>query len=411
MKNYARLTTLQVTRAKSGMLADGDGLYLQVTTGNDGSINRSWLFRYTWASRERWMGLGSLKDVSLAEARVERDRWRKVLRDGQNPIEVRRAERAAAAAPLVKQVTFDECRDAYTKSRRASWSAKHADQWDSSLENYVSPTLGKLPVAAIDTRLVMKVLEPLWYTRTETASRVRNRIEIILDWAKTRGHRDGDNPARWRGHISNLLPMRTKQQPPTNYSALPHEQVAEFMKNLRARDSLPAKALEFAVLTALRMNEVLGAVWDEFDLAKKMWSVPASRMKTKKKHQVPLSSAALALLDTMQSVRESDVVFPGVGKGGRVGQRSMLSVLELMGLDVTVHGFRSTFRDWAQECTTFPDVVPEMALAHVVGSAVERAYRRTDLFRMRRELMEQWADYCAGKNQLADNVVSLSGVS
>jgi Arm DNA-binding domain len=272
MKSYSKLNVLQVARAKPGMLADGNGLYLQCTAGSDGSVNRSWLFRYTWAGRERWMGLGSLKDMSLAEARAERDRWRKLLLDGQNPIEVRRAKRAATAAVTVKQTTFDECSDAYITSRRTSWSAKHADQWESSLSQYVSPVFGKLSVAAIDTALVMKVLEPLWYTRTETASRVRNRIEVVLDWAKTRGHRDGDNPARWRGHIANLLPARSRQQPGGHYSALPHVQVAEFMTKLRARDSLPAAALEFTILTASRMNEVLGAPWNEFDLAKKVWT-------------------------------------------------------------------------------------------------------------------------------------------
>jgi integrase len=354
------------------------------------------------------MGLGPLKDVSLAKARAERDLWRGVLRNGRDPIETRRAERNAVIEAAVKQVTFDQCRDAYIAAHRASWSRKHTDQWEASLDAYASPILGKLPVASVDTSLVMKVLEPLWHTRTETANRVRNRIELVLDWARVRGHRDGENPARWRGHISNLLPARSKLQPGGHYTAMPHSHMTDFMKKLRARDSLPSLALEFTILTAARMSETLGATWDEIDLTKAVWTIPASRMKGKREHRVPLSSAAVALLDCLWNVRESDLVFAGVGQGGRVGQRSMLSVLELMGFDATVHGFRSTFRDWAADCTDYPDMVVELALAHRVGTQVEKAYRRSDLFDKRRELMEQWAAYCSGKVGAADNVVAFS---
>jgi integrase len=408
MKGYSRLNVLQVQRAKPGMLADGNGLYLQCTAAPAGTVNRSWLFRYTFAGRERWMGLGSAKDISLAEARAERDRCRRLLLDGQDPIEARRAKRAETAIATAKRMTFDDWAKAYMASRRASWSERHADQWESSLSQYVSPVFGGLPVAAIDTPLVMKVLQPLWFSRTETASRVRNRIEAVLDWAKTNRHRDGDNPARWKGHLANLLPARGKQQPGEHHAALPHDQIAGFMVRLRAIDSMPAAALEFTILTAARIGEVLGADWNEIDLIKRLWSVPPARTKTRiENHQVPLSGAAMTLLDRLAVVREANnLVFPGVGHNGRINQRTVFSVLQKMGVKASIHGFRATFRTWAQESTTFPDIVAEMALAHKVGSKVEQAYQRSTLLQTSRQLMELWADYCAGKFQASENVVA-----
>jgi integrase len=388
------------------MHCDGGGLYLQVTQGGDGALRRSWLYRYVLHGRERQMGLGSLNDRGLAKAREKAAGARKQREQGIDPIDAKHAERASAAIARANAMSFDHCRDAYIAAHRAAWrNAKHAAQWTSTLDTYVTPVFGKLPVQAIETGLLMKVLEPLWVAKPETASRVRGRIECILDWAGARRFRIGENPARWRGHLDKLLPARRKVRKVKHHAAMPYTEIAAFMAQLRERSTAAARALEFTILTAARSGEVLGARWDEIDLAAKLWTVPADRMKGGREHRVPLSAAALAVIEHMQVYRENDHVFPG-DRGDRVSGMAMSMQLRRMGRDVTVHGFRSTFRDWAAERTIFPSEVVEMALAHAVGSKVEAAYRRGDLFEKRRRLMDAWADFC-DKSPASGTVVPL----
>ncbi len=307
-------------------------------------------------------------------------------------------------------MTFDQCRDAYIASHRAGWrNVKHASQWSNTLTTYATPVFGKLPVAAVDTALVTKVIEPLWTTKPETASRVRGRIERVLDWATTRGYRVGDNPARWRGHLDNLLPARSKVRRVKHHAALPYSEMPDFMVALRAREGVAARALEFAILTTVRTGGILGAKWDEIDFANKVWVVPSDRMKIDRgeNFRVPLSAPALAILKQMQKAQQNDYVFPG-------GQREILSnmamemVLRRMGQPVTVHGTsRATFKTWASERASFPNEVVEAALAHTVGNKVEAAYRRGDMFDKRRKLMEAWAEFCWKSGPVKADVIPL----
>jgi len=293
-------------------------------------------------------------------------------------------------------MTFDKCAAAYIEAHKASWKkGKHAEQWRGSLRNYASPVFGSSPVQAIDLGLVMKALEPVWRTKSETASRVRGRIEAVLDWATVRGYRKGENPARWRGHLDKLLPARSKIQKVEHHPALPYHEIAEFTAVLRGQEGIGARALEFLILTAARTGEIIGARWDEVDFEEKIWVVPAARMKAGREHRVPLTGTALAILKQMNGIREGDFVFPGGKKTRPLSNMAMLAVLKRMGRsDLTAHGFRSTFRDWAAERTNFPREVVEMALAHTIESKVEAAYRRGDLFQKRRQLMEAWARFC-----------------
>jgi integrase len=291
-------------------------------------------------------------------------------------------------------MTFRECAEGYVAAHRSGWrSAQHAKQWTASLEDYVYPKFGSLPVQAIDLGLVLKAIEPIWKTRTETASRVRGRIESVLDWATVRGYRSGDNPARWRGHLESLLPGRSKVRRVEHHAALPYPEIGAFMAELRQQQGVAARALEFAILAAARTGEVIGAKWEEINLADRLWTIPAERMKAGREHRVPLSDAAMAVIERMRG-NGSEYVFPGRRRHPLSGA-AMLMLLRRMGRgDLTVHGFRSSFRDWAAERTAFPAEIAEMALAHAVGSAVEQAYRRSDMFQKRRLLAEQWATFC-----------------
>jgi integrase len=292
-------------------------------------------------------------------------------------------------------MTFRQCADAYISAHRAGWrSARHAEAWPQSLVADVYPALGDLPVAAIDTGLVMKVLEPIWTVKPETASRVRGRIEAVLDWAAARGYRKGDNPARWRGHLESLLPRRAKVRRVEHFAALSYDDVGQFLAELRTQTGTAARALEFAILTVARTGQVIGARWDEINRAERLWTVPAKRMKAGKEHRVPLSNAAMTIVEQMAAIRQSDFVFPGLKGGQGLGERTILTVIERVRPGVTTHGFRSTFRDWCAERTAFPAEVAEMALAHAVGSKVEAAYRRGDLFDKRRQLADSWAKFC-----------------
>jgi integrase len=343
------------------------------------------------------MGLGPTHTVSLAEARQKALTCRKLRLDGGDPIEDRTASRTAARLDAAKAMTFKACAEAYIAAHSAGWrNPKHRAQWPATLETYVYPVFGALPVRVVDTALVTKAIEPIWTTKPETAGRVRGRIESVLDWATVRGHRQGDNPARWRGHLKSLLPARDKVRRVAHHAALAYAKIGAFMAELRQQEGVAAQALEFAILTAARTGEVLGARWEEFNRAERLWIVPGERMKAGKEHRVPLSDAALVIVDKMAEVRQGDSVFPGAKEGRSLSQMAMLMLLRRMGhAELTAHGFRSTFRDWAAERTAFPAEVAEMALAHVVGDKVEAAYRRSDLFEKRRALAEAWATFCA----------------
>jgi integrase len=379
------------------MHCDGGGLYLQVTEGTSGALHRSWLYRFSMSGRERQMGLGSLEMVLLADAREKAVEARKLVKEGKDPIEAKHAARAALALEAAKAMTFDQCREAYIQSHGAGWrNTKHAAQWTNTLKTYVSPVIGKMPVQSIDTGLVIKVLEPIWTTIPETAGRVRGRIEAVLDWAKARGYRESENPARWRGHLDKLLPAQSKIRVVKHHAALPYGEIPDFIASVRSRDAVAASALEFAILTAARTGEVIGARWSEIEVTGKLWTVPADRMKAGRDHRVPLCDTALAVIARMQKIKTNEFVFPGE-------RRAMLSNMALLMLlrrmnrtDLTSHGFRATFRTWAAERTNFPREVIEAALAHVVGDETERAYQRGDLFEKRRQLMTAWGAYCDG---------------
>jgi integrase len=333
--------------------------------------------------------------VSLAEAREKAAECRKLRQAGIDPIEHRKARQAQAALEAAKSMTFDECRDAYIKAHAAGWrNPKHHQQWENTLKTYCSPVFGKVAVQAVDVTLVMKVLELIWATKPETASRLRGRVEAILDWAKVRGLRSGENPARWRGHLDHLLPARDKVRKVKHHAALPYVQITEYLEELRQREGIAARALEFAILTAARTGEVIGARWDEIDLAAKIWIIPETRMKAGREHRVPLSDAAMSVLKFMQSVRQNEYVFPGDRRASLSNMALLMMLRRKKCGDLTTHGFRSTFRTWAAERTAFAREVVEAALAHVVGNKVEAAYQRGDMFEKRRRLMDAWAEFC-----------------
>ena len=377
---------------QKGMYHDGGGLYLQVSAGGA----KSWIFRFMLDGRSREMGLGPVHAIPLADARKRAAECRRMRFDGIDPIEVRRAEREQKKLDAAKSMTFDGCAAAYIDAHKAGWkNAKHRDQWPSTLNTYAGPVFGSLPVQAVDVGLVMKALEPIWQTKPETASRLRGRIESVLDWAAVRGYRKGDNPARWRGHLDKLLPARGKVRKVEHHPRLPYDELADFVAALRTQVGIAARALEFLILTATRTGEVIGARWEEVDLGEKIWVVPVARMKAGREHRVPLSPAAAGILEEMNKIRESDFVFPGGKKGKPLSNMAMLAVLRRIGRnDLTAHGFRSSFRDWAAERTNFPREVAEMALAHTIGDKVGAAYRRGDLFQKRRQLMDGWAKFC-----------------
>ena len=376
---------------KPGRHSDGGGLYLNVTeTGA-----KSWLFMYKVAGRRREMGLGSARDVPFARARELASEARQHLVAGRDPLQMR-------AKPAM--ATFAETAATLIESMSPSWrSAKHRAQWSMTLRVYCAP-IANLPVNAIATDEVLRVLKPLWLTKAETASRLRGRIERVLDFAKAHGMRSGENPARWRGHLDALLPKRSRLAR-GHLKAMPFDDVPAFIGKLRQMDGISPKALEFAILTAARTGEVLGARWNEIDLDQKIWTVPAQRMKGAKEHRVPLPNRATAILKELATARTGEVVFPGFKPGKPLSDMALEMVLRRANVDVTVHGFRSAFRDWAGERTTIQREVAEAALAHLVGDEVERAYRRGDALEKRRKLMDAWASFCeAGKSE---NVVHI----
>ncbi len=396
-----RLTAVQVAKAKKpGMYADGAGLYLQVSGAGTVNLAKSWIFRYQFKGRPREMGLGSLSVSGLAEARAKAAECRRLRYEGVDPIEARNAERARAKLDEAKALTFKQCTEQYLAAHRAGWrNAKHAVQWNSTLDRYAGPVIGPVPVQTVDTALVMKVIDPIWAKKPETASRVRGRIESVLDWATVRGYRQGDNPARWRGHLDKLLPARAKVRKVKHHAALPYKELPAFMAALRRQEGVSARALEFAILTAARTGEVIGT--RPAEIADKVWTVPSERMKAGVEHRVPLSGAALAVVAKVTKEHPGAFLFPGGKRDKPLSNMAMLALLDRMNrTDLTTHGFRSTFRDWAAERTNYPREVVEMALAHTISNKVEAAYRRGDLFDKRRALMNEWARYC---NTLADD--------
>jgi integrase len=370
------------TITRHGRHADGGGLYLSISPNG----GRRWVFLFRWHRKPTEIGLGSARDVTLARAREMAAQARANLAEGINPKDARKSSAGA---------TFAECADQLIEAMRPSWrNGKHAAQWEMTLRDYAAP-LRRLPVDSITTDDVLSVLKPLWNDKSETASRLRGRIERVLDAAKAQGLRTGENPARWRGHLDQLLPKRQRLTR-GHHAAMSFAKVPAFMSDLQVRQATAALALEFAILTAARSGEVLGSRWEEFDLERAVWTIPAMRMKAGREHRVPLSPRAVKIVKAVQESRNGDFVFAGQRPGKPLSIMALEMVLRRMKVaSATVHGFRSAFRDWAAECTNFANEVCEAALAHVIESKAEAAYRRGDLFDKRRKLMEAWDVYCA----------------
>ncbi len=392
-RGKGKLTAMNVERLKqAGLHADGGGLYLRVSkTGG-----KSWVFRYMLRGKAREMGLGSYPATDLATVRGKAAGCDKLLADRIDPIEARKAKEAQAALNEASQQTFRRCAEDYMAAHEASWrNPKHIYQWKQSLQTYAYPVLEKLPVQAVDVGLVLKVLEPIWQTKTETAKRLRGRIEAVLDWAAARKYRTGENPARWKGLLENLLARPSKIVRVKHHAALPYAEIGALMARLQAMEGVSPLALQFTILTAARTSEALGATWEEIDLGKGVWTVPAHRIKAGREHRVPLSAQAVAILKKVQGVQNTGWIFPSTRRGKPLSNMSLLATLKRMQReDLTTHGFRSTFRDWCAEQTNYPREVAEAALAHLVGDKVEAAYRRSDLIEKRRQLMDAWARYC-----------------
>lgn len=358
------------------------------------------------------MGLGPYPLFSLSEARERARAGLKLKHDGVDPLEAKHAERRAKKLEASKAITFRQAAEKYIAAHKAGWrNGKHAGQWTSTLATYAEPIIGALPVSVIDTSLVLKVLEPIWTAKPETASRLRGRIESVLDWSKVRGYRDGENPARWKGHLDHLLPARGKFAKPKHHAALPWKGVGAFMVELRKQNGTAARALEFTILTAARTNETIGATWSEIDLMSKTWTIPGARMKAGGEHRVPLSNDAIAVLKEMVKQGREGFVF----KSGKAGLSNMAMLKLVQDADrmnrpgVTVHGMRSAFRDWCAE-TGKPSDIAEAALAHTPGGKVIQAYQRGDLLDRRRALMTQWATFCAKPYvERSDNIVQIHG--
>jgi integrase len=377
---------------KVGYHADGDNLYLQVTSSNA----KSWIFRFSFDGKRREMGIGPYPEISLEKARESAIELRRLVKAGTDPIEQRKADQAAKRAERNNAVTFAYCAKQYIESHRHGWkNPKHAQQWANTLEQYAYPVIGETIIKDVDTALIMRVLQPIWLAKNETAGRLRGRLENILDWAAVQGFRAVENPARWKGHLDNLLASPGKVQKNNHFKALPYAEINTLMLALRANGSVSAKALEFLILTAARTGEIIGAKWDEIDFDNQLWIVPADRMKAGREHRIPLSSRAFDIVREMQALKTNDAIFPGRSKGGFLSNAAMDKLLQqTLGIDATVHGMRSTFRDWASERTAYPHEVCEMALAHTIRNQAEAAYRRGDLIEKRRNLMEDWLKFC-----------------
>lgn len=391
-KKAAPLNALAISRlSKPGFHAVGTvpGLLVQVTpTGA-----KTWVLRVMVGTRRRHIGLGGYPETTLAMAHEKARQARAQIVDGINPIEQRKAARSTLMAAQAKELTFEQCATAFIGAKESEWSnVKHAQQWRNTLATYAYPVMGGLLVRDVALPHVLAVLEPIWATKTETATRLRGRIESVLDWATTRQYRDGLNPARWQGHLDTLLPAPSKVSKVEHHAALSTVEVGAFMARLRHQAGTGAKALEFVILTAARSGEVRGATWSEIDMDAAVWTIPASRMKAGREHRVPLSGPAMKLLKSLPRIEGSDLVFCAP-RGGELSDMTLTACMRRMQVDAVPHGFRSTFRDWASERTNYPRDVAEMALAHSIGDKVEAAYRRGDLFEKRRRMMRDWAAF------------------
>ena len=425
-KTLSRIAAVDVDRLvaakadKTVMHHDGGGLYLCV----DRRGSASWMFRYTLERRARTMGLGAYPAVSLANARKAATAARSARAEGKDPLDMRDAERRARILARATKVTFKRAAEDFIASKQDEWrNAKHAAQWTSTLKEYAYPVIGNMRVQEVDNAAVLRVLqqettaqdgktkERLWTAKPETASRLRGRLEAVLGWATAGGLRTGDNPARWGGMLEHQLPAKSKlpKGKVTHHAALPIDQMHTFMRALRDADGMGARALEFAILTAARSGEVRGAKWGEIDLAAKVWTVPGSRMKAGRDHRVPLAPAAVTLLEALTKGAAADLVFPAPRRG-MLSDMTLSAALKRMKVSAVPHGFRSTFRDWGAERTSYPGEMLEMALAHTVSDKVEAAYRRGDMFEKRRRLMTAWATFCSTPPQtVSGNVTPIQG--
>jgi integrase len=409
-RGIEKLTARTVQTAKgtgnaARLLSDGRGLYLRVSpTGS-----KSWILRYARNGKQHDMGLGPYPEISLAGARERALEQRRLLIDGNDPLAARRAVAVAKAIAEARSITFADAAERYIKSQEKAWrdGGRNAGQWRQTIRDYANPVFGKVPIADIDRALVLKAIEPIWESKSETASRVRRRIADVLSWATAHGLRTGDNPAEWDGGIEHILPAKSRVAPVQHFAAMPYSELGAFMSELRTLPSASAiRALEFTILTACRAGEVLGAQWEEIDVVQRIWTVPALRTKTSREHRVPLSDAAMAVLQQCGEKR-TGLVFPS-SKGSRMNDKMMRRVLqEQLRWMYTVHGFRSTFSQWAAERTAYSYEVREIALAHNVGNAVERSYQRSDLFDRRRQLMAAWAELAASPAPATDEIVPL----
>ncbi len=406
MRAAEKLSAPKVAKLKKpGKYCDGRCLWLYV--GETGG--KSWVLRYMRDGVPREMGLGPFPTIGLAAARERATAGRRLILDGLDPLEVRKQQKAKRKIDAAKGITFADAATKYIGAHQTAWkNAIHRDQWRSTLATYAHPVIGALPVAAIDTALVMKVLEPIWTTRTETASRVRGRIEAVLAWSTARGFRQGDNPARWRGHLDQLLPAKTKVRKVRHHPAIPYAALPAFVADLRKHEGVSARALEFLIINASRTGEVTGARWDEVDNAQKIWTIPSDRMKAGRQHRVPLTERALEILERLH--REGDFIFPGDKAKHPISNGAMSELLKgMVGNKFTVHGFRSAFRDWAAEQTNYPREIAEAVLAHVLQDKTEAAYQRGDLLEKRRRLMRDWARHCASAPQVQAATVTPIG--
>lgn len=391
-KRVKEKTAAQIRQlSRPGLHAVGGVAGLCIQIKDTGS--KSWLLRAVVGGQRRSIGLGPFPDVPLADAREKARTYREEIRNGIDPAAERRAARERLARANATRISFDEAARRFLAAKAHEFrNPKHAKQWESTLTTYASPVIGKMPVADVTLTHIVQILEPIWYTKTETASRLRGRIESVLAWATTSGFRSGDNPARWRGHLDTVLPKPSKVSKVRHHTALPFTEVADFMQALDKRSAVSARAMEFLVLTAARSGEVRGATWDEVDREARTWTIPAERMKAAREHRVPLSDAALKVLKAVPRDLDNPYLFPAI-RGGMLSDASLSALLKRMGVEAVPHGFRSTFRDWCSECTSYPHEVIEAALAHAIPDKVERAYRRGDLFQKRARLMAEWSRY------------------
>lgn len=400
-KKIHRLTSAQIQKlSKPGWYPDGQGLYLQVSQSN----TKSWVYRYEKDGKERRHGLGSYTTNTLEVARISASQCRQLRNDGYDPIDFKRQQ---LDDTKIRAIDFKTCALSYIESHKLSWkSSKHETQWRNSLETYAYPIIGNLTVEKIDTRMIMNVLEPIWFDTTETATRVRQRIETVLDWAKVKGYRSGENPALWRGHLNTLLPKRSKIQKVNHYPAMPYVDLPDYFCSLRNTNTTAARVLALTILTATRTNEIRQATWSEIDFNKSLWVIPENRMKMGKEHRIPLTPESILILNEMKQNKINNFIFPGVQHHKSIGDSALLNLLKQTHPTMTVHGFRSTFRDWCAETTNFPSDLAEAALAHSIINQTQAAYERGDKLDKRRLLMNTWSNYCA-KSKPISNVTHI----